>query len=173
MERILITEDEIRDTVKKLAEQINSDYAGKEIILLVVLKGSLIFASDLMRYLEVDTTIDFMQVSSYGSGTESGKLKILLDTKQDLAGKNVIIAEDIIDSGRTLAMLRKLLETRGANTEICTLLTKPSRRRANVQAKYIGIEIPDEFVIGYGMDYDERFRNLPYIGILKKEVYGG
>lgn len=173
VEKILISKDEIKGIVKKIAERINEDYKGKQVVLLVILKGSLLFASDLMRYLEVDVTIDFMQVSSYGSGTVSGELKILKDAQTDLKGKNVIITEDIVDSGNTLSMLNDLLQKRGANTEICSMLSKPARREKDVYIKYCGIEIPDEFVIGYGMDYDERFRNLPYIGILKKEVYGG
>ena len=136
VQEILINESEIQEKVKYLAEQINKDYAGKDIVLMIILKGSVVFSAD-------------------------------------LNGKNVIIAEDIIDSGNTLSALVKLLKKRGANVEICTLLSKPARRETQVDVKYEGFEIPDEFVVGYGMDYDERFRNLPYIGILKREVYGG
>ena len=161
VQEILINESEIQEKVKYLAEQINKDYAGKDIVLMIILKGSVVFSAD------------FMQVSSYGSSSVSGELKILKDGQIDVNGKNVIIAEDIIDSGNTLSALVKLLKKRGANVEICTLLSKPARRETRVDVKYEGFEIPDEFVVGYGMDYDERFRNLPYIGILKREVYGG
>lgn len=173
VQEILINESEIQEKVKYLAEQINKDYAGKDIVLMIILKGSVIFSADLMRYLNVNVSLDFMQVSSYGSSSVSGELKILKDGQIDVNGKNVIIAEDIIDSGNTLSALVKLLKKRGANVEICTLLSKPVRRETQVDVKYEGFEIPDEFVVGYGMDYDERFRNLPYIGILKREVYGG
>lgn len=173
VQEILINESEIQEKVKYLAEQINKDYAGKDIVLMIILKGSVVFSADLMRYLNVNVSLDFMQVSSYGSSSASGELKILKDGQIDVNGKNVIIAEDIIDSGNTLSTLVKLLKKRGANVEICTLLSKPTRRETQVDVKYEGFEIPDEFVVGYGMDYDERFRNLPYIGILKREVYGG
>lgn len=173
VQEILINESEIQEKVKYLAEQINKDYAGKDIVLMIILKGSVVFSADLMRYLNVNVSLDFMQVSSYGSSSVSGELKILKDGQIDVNGKNVIIAEDIIDSGNTLSALVKLLKKRGANVEICTLLSKPARRETKVDVKYEGFEIPDEFVVGYGMDYDERFRNLPYIGILKREVYGG
>lgn len=174
VQEILVSEEEIQRTVKSLADRINEDYKGKSIILLIILKGSIIFAADLMRHLDCDAAIDFMQVSSYGSSSvSSGRLNILKDLQSDIKGKNIIIAEDIIDTGNTLKMLTDMLHSRGANVEICALLSKPSRRETDVDVKYVGIEIPDEFVIGYGMDYDERFRNLPYIGILKREVYGG
>ena len=173
VQEILINESEIQEKVKYLAEQINKDYVGKDIVLMIILKGSVVFSADLMRYLNVNVSLDFMQVSSYGSSSVSGELKILKDGQIDVNGKNVIIAEDIIDSGNTLSALVKLLKKRGANVEICTLLSKPARRETQVDVTYEGFEIPDEFVVGYGMDYDERFRNLPYIGILKREVYGG
>ena len=173
VQEILINESEIQEKVKYLAEQINKDYAGNDIVLMIILKGSVVFSADLMRYLNVNVSLDFMQVSSYGSSSVSGELKILKDGQIDVNGKNVIIAEDIIDSGNTLSALVKLLKKRGANVEICTLFSKPARRETQVDVKYEGFEIPDEFVVGYGMDYDERFRNLPYIGILKREVYGG
>lgn len=174
VQEILVDEETINKTVKLLAERINADYAGKSVVLLIILKGSVVFAADLMRCITVDAQLEFMQVSSYGSETvSSGKIKILKDTQIDLNGRDVIVVEDIIDSGNTLAALKELLEKRGANVEICTLISKPARRETEVSIKYMGIEIPDEFVVGYGMDYDECFRNLPYIGILKKEVYGG
>ena len=169
---ILVSAEEIDKTVEKLAQRINADYAGKSIVLLIILKGSVVFASDLMRKLDIDVTLEFMQGSSYGGGSVStGQIKITKDAQTDLNGRNVIIAEDIIDSGNTLKALTELLKKRGANVEVCTLLSKPSRREAQVDVKYIGMEIPDEFVVGYGMDYDEKFRSLPYIGILKEEVY--
>lgn len=172
IQEILIDEKEIKKMVKSLAQRINTDYNGESVILLVVLKGSMVFAADLMRELDLDVTLDFMQVSSYGNSTVSGELKILKDMQEDICGKNLIIAEDIIDSGNTLKALVELLIERGANVEICTLLSKMARREADIDVKYVGADIPDEFVVGYGMDYNEKFRNLPYVGILKKEVYG-
>ena len=171
LQEILITEDKIRETVITLAKRINADYKGKTLILMIILKGSAVFSTDLMRLLDMNILIDFMQVSSYGAGTVSGELIIRKDCENDVNGKDVLIIEDIIDSGNTLAALRKLLEERGANVEICALLSKPSRRETEVSAKYIGMEIPDEFVVGYGLDYAEMYRNLPYVGILKREVY--
>ena len=149
VQEILINESEIQEKVKYLAEQINKDYAGKDIVLMIILKGSVVFSADLMRYLNVNVSLDFMQVSSYGSSSVSGELKILKDGQIDVNGKNVIIAEDIIDSGNTLSALVKLLKKRGANVEICTLLSKPARRETQVDVKYEGFEIPDEFVVGY------------------------
>lgn len=168
---ILVTEDKIRETVRALAKRINADYKGKTPILMIILKGSAVFSTDLMRLLDMKILVDFMQVSSYGDGTVSGELVISKDCENDVNGKDVLIIEDIIDTGNTLAALRKLLEERGANVEICALLSKPSRRETEVSAKYIGMEIPDEFVVGYGLDYAEMYRNLPYVGILKREVY--
>ncbi len=171
LQGILITEDKIRETVSALAKRINADYAGKTLILMIILKGSAVFSTDLMRMLDMNVLIDFMQVSSYGMGSVSGELVITKDCENDVNGKDVLIIEDIIDSGNTVAAMRSLLEERGANVEICALLSKPDRRETEVSAKYIGMEIPDEFVVGYGLDYAERYRNLPYVGILKREVY--
>ena len=169
---VFVSEEKIAQIVEGLAERINADYAGKNIVLLVILKGSVVFASDLMRRLDVDVTLEFMQVSSYGKGSVStGEIKITKDVQIDLNGRNVIIAEDIIDSGNTLKALIELLKKRGANVEVCTLLSKPSRREVDVDVKYVGMEIPNEFVVGYGMDHAEKFRHLPYVGILKEEVY--
>lgn len=173
IKEVLVSREEIENLVMSLAERINADYAGKSIVLLVILKGSMIFAADLMRYLTVDVTLEFMQASSYGSSTVPGELIIKQDMQTNISGRNVIITEDIIDSGNTLKALAELLEKRGANVEVCTLLSKSARREVNVDVKYKGMEIPDEFVVGYGMDYNERFRNLPYVGILKREIYGG
>ncbi len=172
IERVLIDEKTISDTVGVLAERINNDYKNKSVVLTAILKGGAVFASDLMRRLQIDVTLEFMQVSSYGSGCVSqGDIKIIKDTETDLRGRDVIIAEDIIDSGNTLKEIVALMEKRGARVEVCTLLSKPARRLSDVRVKYTGIEIPDEFVVGYGMDYDERFRTLPYIGVLKREIY--
>lgn len=170
---VLISEEEIRKTVLSLGEQINKDYEGKEIIFAVILKGSLVFAADLMRCLTMPVKLDFMQASSYGDSTESsGFIKIKKDLENNVSGKHVLIIEDIIDSGNTLSKLKKLLlEREPASVKICTLLSKPSRREIDVDVEYIGKEIPDEFVVGYGLDFNEKYRNLPYVGILKPRVY--
>lgn len=172
IKKILITEDEIRQTVKKIAAQISEDYRGREIILMIILKGSVIFAADLMRYIQGEVLLDFMQVSSYGnSSVSSGNIQIKKDCSVDIYDKDVLIVEDIVDTGNTLSALKTLLEERGARVEICSFLSKPSRRETEVDIKYLGEEIPDEFVVGYGLDFAEQYRNLPYIGILKREVY--
>lgn len=170
---VMISEEEIQKIVKGLGEKISADYAGKEILLVVILKGSLIFAADLMRYITVPVKLDFMQASSYGSGMQSsGIINIKKDLENDAAGKHILIIEDIIDSGNTLAKLKHVLKDRGpASVKICSLLSKPSRREMEVEVEYIGRDIPDEFVVGYGLDFDEKYRNLPYIGILKPKVY--
>lgn len=172
LQEILVSEEEIREKVKEIAARINEDYKGKELLLIIILKGSIIFATDLMRYLDGDILIDCMQVSSYGaSSVSSGNIQIKKDLGIDVYGKNVLIIEDIIDSGHTLQVLKSMLKKRGANVEIAAFLSKPSRREVEVDVKYLGAEIPDEFVVGYGLDYAEHYRNLPYIGILKREVY--
>ena len=173
IKEIMIDETEINSIVDSMAENINGDYVSGEIVAIVILKGSLVFASDLIRRLKLDVKIDFIQASSYGSGSvSSGKLKIKKDIETDIRGKRVLIIEDIIDSGRTLSILRRELESRGAaDVRIAALLTKPARREVEVNAEYVGAEIADEFVVGYGLDYDERYRHLRYIGILKPEVY--
>ena len=172
---ILFSEKEIAETVSRLAARINADYGGEEIIVGVVLKGSLTFAADLIRKLDMPIRLDFIQASSYGSGSKStGQVKIKKDLENDIGGKHLLLIEDIIDSGNTLAGLKKMLKDRGpASVKICALLSKPSRREVEIEAEYIGAEIPDEFVVGYGLDYDEKYRNLPYIGVLKPRVYGG
>ena len=173
IKEIMIPEDEIHKIVKSLGEQINRDYEGKEILFVVILKGSLVFAADLMREIHVPLKLDFMQASSYGSGTKSsGFINIKKDLDNDAAGKDILIVEDIVDSGNTLANLKKmLLERRPASVKICTLLSKPSRREMDVEVEDIGRDIPDEFVVGYGLDFNERYRHLPYVGILKPKVY--
>lgn len=172
-ERILISEAEIKAMVKGIAEKINKDYNGKEILLVGLLKGSVVFMADLMKELEVDCKIDFMCVSSYGASTESsGRVNIIKDVSQPVEGMDVIIVEDIIDSGNTLSFILKYFEAKGVNSiKICTLLSKPDRRVVEIPVDYIGAEIPDEFVIGYGLDYAENYRSLPYVGILKRSVY--
>lgn len=173
--KILIDKDEIQRIVKRLADEINSDYKDKEILFVIILKGSIPFAGDLMKHINTHMIVDCLQASSYGDSTaSSGCVNIKKDISTDCAGKNVILIEDIIDSGNTLYALKKLMAERGcASVKICTLLSKPSRRTANIEGDYIGAEIPDEFVVGYGLDYAEKYRNLPYIGVLKSEVYGG
>ncbi len=174
--RVLITEEEIDLAVSKIALEIDRDFQKKEksLLLLGILKGSVVFMGDLMKKLTVPAEIDFMKVSSYGSGVaSSGKINILLDIhREDLSEKNIVVIEDIIDSGRTLSYLVDYLKLNGANSvKTCTLLDKPSRRTVEFTPDYYGYEIPDEFVVGYGLDYDERYRSLPYIGVLKSEVY--
>ena len=167
---VLIKEDEIVARVKELAEQINRDYEGKTLHLICILKGSVFFTCELAKRLTVPVSLDFMSVSSYGSGTKSsGVVKIIKDLDEPLEGKNVIIVEDIIDSGRTLAYLIEVLKQRNPkNIELCTLLDKPERRvKKQVQVKYTCFTIPDEFVVGYGLDYDQKYRNLPYIGVVE------
>lgn len=173
IKEVLISEEELKATVKELAAQVNRDYAGKNVLLVSVLKGAVVFMADFMRELDMKCEIEFMVVSSYGSGVRtSGNVKIIKDLDVPIEGRDVLIVEDILDSGVTLSNLLKMLEERRpASMEICTLLDKPERRQAEVYAKYIGKQIPDAFVVGYGLDYDEKYRNLPFVGILKPEVY--
>ena len=171
--RVLLSEDEIREKVRELGGKITADYKNSNLMLVTVLKGAVVFLADLMRQIDVPAEIDFMVVSSYGSGVKSGGVvKIVKDLDVPLAGKDILIVEDILDAGLTLSYIKELLESRGPRSiRIATLLDKPSRRKVDLQADYIGFSVPDEFVIGYGLDYDEKYRNLPYIGILKPEVY--
>ena len=174
--KILVSEVELDATVSRLAAQIDADYKGsdKKLVLLCILKGSIVFMGDLMKKLTVPVEIDCMKVSSYGSGTtSSGSVKIHLDvTRPDLSDCDFLIIEDIIDSGYTLSYLTEYLKLRGARSvKTCALLDKPARRKVEFTPDYVGLEIPDEFVVGYGLDYDERFRALPYIGSLKPEIY--
>lgn len=173
---ILISQEQIGARVQALGQQIEKDYAANQDLLLVgVLKGCMTFMVDLARAIDLPLAIDFIAVSSYGKSTESsGVVRLLKDLETDITGRHVLIIEDIIDSGLTLAYLRSQLLRRGpASLRICALLNKPDRRTADVPVDYIGFDIPNEFVVGYGLDYDERYRNLPYIGVLKAEVYGG
>lgn len=175
IKEVLFTEEQLREKMAELGAAITRDYAGKDLLMVSILKGSVMVMADLMRAVDLPLQIDFMNVSSYGSGTETtGAVKILKDLDVDIKDKNLLIVEDILDSGVTLHNLMKLLRQRQpASIEICTLFSKPSRRKVDVEAKYIGFEIPDAFIVGYGLDYDEKFRNLPYVGVLKEEVYGG
>ena len=173
IKEILLTGEQITNKVKEIGKAISEDYKGKDLIIVGILKGSVIFASELIKNISIPCEIDFMAVSSYGNSTEtSGVVRILKDLDHGIEGKDIIIVEDIIDSGVTLDYLLKYLKARKANSiEIVTLLTKPSRRMVDLDVKYCGFEVPDEFLVGYGLDYAERYRNLPYVGILKEEVY--
>lgn len=173
IERVLLTEEQLKARVAELGKQISADYAGKEPVLVSVLRGSYIFMADLTRAIDCMCQVDFMAVSSYGSGTaSSGQVNILKDLSDSIEGKDIIVVEDILDSGNTLYYLLQVLQARHpASIKLCTLLDKPSRRVKPIQADYSGFEVPDAFVVGYGLDYDERYRNLPYIGVLKPCVY--
>ncbi len=174
IERVLYTEEELQARVRELGAQITADYADKENILLIsVLRGSYIFMADLSRAINLPCLIDFMSVSSYGAGTiSSGQVEIKKDISSSIEGYHVIIVEDILDSGNTLYYLMDVLKARkAASIRICTLLDKPERRQKPIKADYYGFVVPDAFVVGYGLDYNQQYRNLPYIGILKEEVY--
>lgn len=175
IKEVLFTEEQLAAKVAELGARITADYQGKNPLIVSVLKGSYVFMADLTRKIDTACNVDFMVVSSYGKGTKTtGEVQIIKDIEQQIDGRDLIIVEDILDSGVTLSYLMKILEARGANSiRLCTLLSKPERRRVEVKVDYLGFEIPDEFVVGYGLDYAEKYRNLPYIGILKPEVYGG
>ena len=178
VEKILVSEEEIEATVSRLAAEISRDFAGgdKKLVLLCILKGSIVFMGDLMKKLTVPVEIDCMKVSSYGVGTSSsGNINIMLDfVRSDIKECDVLIVEDIIDSGRTLDYLVGYLRHKGVRSvKTCTLLDKPSRRVVDFVPDYVGLEIPDEFVVGYGLDYAEKYRALPFIGVLKSEIYSG
>ena len=175
VESILYSEAQLRQRVKELGAQITADYAGKEPVLASVLRGSYIFMADLTRAIDLPVTVDFMAVSSYGAGTKSsGQVEIKKDLSDSIEGRDLIIVEDILDSGNTLFYLMEILKARKpASIRICTLMDKPDRRTQPIVADYVGFTIPDAFVVGYGLDYDEKYRNLPYVGILKPSVYGG
>ena len=174
IQTIMLTEEQIQSKVKELAAQISKDYAGKDPVFVGVLKGVVLFFGDMMKYIDIPCQLDFMGVSSYGSGTTSGKLQLRYDVVTDLTDRHVVILEDIFDTGTSLQFTYEhLMQKNPASVKICTLLDKPARRREGitVQADYTGFVIPNEFVVGYGLDYDEHYRNLPYIGIMKPEVY--
>jgi hypoxanthine phosphoribosyltransferase len=172
---VLITGEQIEEKVCELGERITQDYACERLLLVGVLRGAVVVMGDLMRCIDLPCEIDFMDISSYGSGTSSsGVVRILKDLEEDITGRHVLIVEDIIDTGLTLSYLRRSLLTRGpASLEICALVTKPSRRRVELDVKYLGFEVPDEFVVGYGLDYAGAYRNLPDICVLKEEVFSG
>lgn len=173
IKEVLASEQQLKEKIAELGAAITRDYAGKDLLMVSILKGSVMVMADLMRAVDLPIAIDFMNVSSYGSGTDTkGSVKILKDLDVDIKGKDLLIVEDILDSGVTLHNLINLLRQREpASIEICTLFSKPSRRKIEVDAKYIGFIIPDAFIVGYGLDYDEKYRNLPYVGILKEEIY--
>ena len=172
IKEVLYSEEEIKKKVKELGERIREDYKDKNLLLLGILKGCVPFMADIMRSIDLDLEYDFMDVSSYQGTRSMGEVRILKDISTSIVGKDILIVEDIIDTGITLSYLTKVLKSRGANSiEIVTMLSKPSRRKVDLPVKYNGFEIDDHFVIGYGMDYDERFRALPYIGILDESVY--
>lgn len=173
IKEILFNEYELSEKVKELGQRISEEYKGKDLLIVGVLKGSVLFASDLIKSINIPCEIDFMAVSSYGDSTESsGVVRILKDLDHSIEGKHVLLVEDIVDSGITLNYLLKYLKARRAESiEIVSLLNKPERRKADINVKYIGFEVPNEFVVGYGIDYAEKYRNLPYIGILKEEIY--
>lgn len=175
VERVLISEEQLADRIAELGKEITADYQGRQILMIGVLRGAVIFMSDLARAIKLPVAIDFMAVSSYGAGTtSSGVVRILKDLDEDVEGKHVLVVEDIIDSGLTLNYLLDNLKSRKpASIKLCTLLNKPERRKVNVHIDYNGFSIPDYFVVGYGLDYAEKYRNLPFIGVLKPEVYQG
>ncbi|GAA0181560.1 hypoxanthine phosphoribosyltransferase [Clostridium sediminicola] len=173
IKEILLTEEKIRARIKEMGQQISKDYKGKELLLIGILKGSVPFMADLMKEISIYCNMDFMAVSSYGDSTEtSGVVRILKDLDHEIKGKEVLVVEDIIDSGYTLQYLVKYLKSRNPNSvEIACLLDKPERREVDTNVRYIGFEVKNYFLVGYGLDYAERYRNLPYIGILKEEIY--
>lgn len=173
--KVLISEEELQAKIKELAERIDADYAGRDLLLVGVLKGAVMVMADIARALRLPVEMDWMAVSSYGAGTRSsGVVRVLKDLDTDIAGRHVLVVEDIIDSGLTLSWLLQNLESRNpASVEVCALLRKPEAVKVPIKVRYVGFDIPNEFVIGYGLDYAERYRNLPFIGTLAPHVYGG
>ena len=175
IEKVLFSAEQLHEITERIGEQVSFDYQGKNLLLVSVLKGSVVFMADLMRAIKIPCRIDFMSVSSYGSGTKtSGVVKITKDLDINLEGYDLLIVEDILDSGMTLHYIIEMLKARHpASVRICTLFDKPERRVAEVHADYVGAQVPDAFIVGYGLDYDQKYRNLPFVGVLKPEVYGG
>jgi hypoxanthine phosphoribosyltransferase len=173
IERVIVSEEDLQKRIKELAAQVDKDYEGKDLLLLGVLKGAVMAVADISRAMQRHVEMDWMAVSSYGSGTKStGVVRILKDLDQDITGRNVLIIEDIVDTGLTLSWLKANLESRGVgNVEILTILRKPEAAQVEVNVKYVGFDIPTDFVIGYGLDFDEKYRNLPFIGVLAKHMY--
>jgi hypoxanthine phosphoribosyltransferase len=176
IDRILVDEESLQARVREIGEAISADYADGDLILICVLKGGVAFLTDLMRHITIPHEIDFLAISSYGAGQResTGAVRLLMDLKADIGGRDVLIVEDIVDSGRTMEYLLRTMEARKpASLRICTLLSKPSRRVIDVPLDYVGFEIPNEFVLGYGLDLDEKYRNLPYVAVLKEEFFAG
>ena len=174
IDHILVSPEQLKTRIAALGAEISRDYEGRDLLLVSILKGSVVFMADLMRAITVPCAIDFMVVSSYGGANTAttGLVKIVKDLDQDLSGKDVLIVEDILDTGVTLSHLVPMLELRRPNSvRLCTILSKPSRRKVDIEPDYCGFEVPDEFVVGYGLDYDEKYRNLPYIAVLAPELY--
>lgn len=174
IDHILVSEEQLQNKVAELGAQISRDYEGRDLLMVSILKGSVVFMADLMRAVKIPCGIDFMVVSSYGGANtmSTGLVKIVKDLDADLTDKDVLIVEDILDTGITLSHLLPVLRMRNPRSvRLCTILSKPSRRKAEIEPDYLGFEVPDEFVVGYGLDYDEKYRNLPYVGVLKPEVY--
>jgi hypoxanthine phosphoribosyltransferase len=173
IERVIVSEVDLQARIKELAAQVDADYAGRDILLVGVLKGAVMAMADLTRAMQRHLEMDWMAVSSYGSGTKSsGVVRILKDLDRDITGRNVLIVEDIVDSGLTLSWLKSNLESRGAaNVDILAILRKPEAAKVEVDVKYVGFDIPTDFVVGYGLDFDEKYRNLPFIGVLAKHMY--
>jgi len=173
IESVLFSEEKLAEIVRTIGKQISEDYKGKNLLMISVLKGSVVFMADLMRAITIPCSIDFMAVSSYGSGIKtSGVVKITKDLDINLKGYDLLVVEDILDSGLTLSYILELLQSRSPKSiKLCTLFDKPERRTANIKADYVGTNVPDEFIVGYGLDFDEKYRNLPFVGILKPEVY--
>ena len=174
IDHILVSEEQLQNKVAELGAQISRDYEGRDLLMVSILKGSVVFMADLMRAVKIPCGIDFMVVSSYGGANtmSTGLVKIVKDLDADLTGKDVLIVEDILDTGITLSHLLPVLRMRNPRSvRLCTILSKPSRRKAEIEPDYLGFEVPDEFVVGYGLDYDEKYRNLPYVGVLNPEVY--
>ncbi len=172
VEKILISEEEIKEICKRLGKQISEDYQGKKLLLVSVLKGAVVFLADLMREITCDCELDFMAVSSYSGTKTTGVVKFKKDMDVDPHGQDILIVEDILDSGITLSYLKKvLLDRNAASVKVCTFLDKPANRKADIEAEYVGRTVPDEFIIGYGLDYNEKYRNLPFVGVLSPKVY--
>lgn len=175
LEKILVTREQIAEAVREMGQRITHDFAGKDLVLICILKGACVFFTDLIREIDLPVTTEFMSISSYGSSTKtSGVVRILKDLDRDISGKHALVVEDIVDSGMTLSYLKGVLENRNAaSISIVTLLDKPARRRVPLQVQYSCFNIPDAFVVGYGLDYDEKYRNLPDIGVLHPKIYAG
>lgn len=172
---VLFSEEKLAEIVQRIGTRISEDYKDKNLLMVSVLKGSVVFMADLLRAINIPCSIDFMAVSSYGSGMKtSGVVKIVKDLDINLKGYDLLVVEDILDSGLTLSYILELLQSRSPRSvRLCTLFDKPDRRTVDIKPDYVGTVVPDEFIVGYGLDYDEKYRNLPYVGILKPEVYGG